>query len=360
MNAFIIYNLILLFVCFFSLIYCTAKNSGIKTLLFGMVLMIILIPSSLRFNIGTDVLTYRFIFNNLDYFKEKTEIGYYFLNFFVKTCGLSFQWVLVLSALMSYYFALKSFKKDYFFVYAVFFVLVMYLPSYSMIRQFLAICIIMYGLSTLTDKSKWTYLVVVSGACLFHSSALIMFFFIFIRKVKLTATLAFFIIIVFTIVIYYFNAVNMLFESSFFQQSKYGVYALNEFGRKTELGTGIGIFLRLLVPVYVIINAKKIYNNESCSPQIVILSLIYICTLLLSANVYIFNRLVDLFMYIPILGVVEILRISKAGYSKVITGGLCFIIYLLLFELTISNSAVGASGGLGINPYLNVFDRGAF
>lgn len=183
---------IILFLLFLAVIYSLFKDessmSGAKKLeennsqkirIIAAITMLILI-AGLRKGIGTDYSGYAIHYNALSIGAESGsnfEIGYNVLNYILSFIGFSDQWLFfLLSAFLVLSIAWISYKNSvnidmsiYLFV-ALYF----YFASFNIIRQFIAIPIILLAFEYLCQKDFVKYFACVILASLFHYSALIM------------------------------------------------------------------------------------------------------------------------------------------------------------------------------------------
>ncbi|MTD42707.1 hypothetical protein GIX45_29560 [Erwinia sp. CPCC 100877] len=351
MNAILIYNLTLFGVVLLSSFYKIASNSSLRKIIAACIFLIVLMPSVLRGGIGTDVDTYRFIFEHGDYFSGKIEGGYLFINQMVHFLNGKFQWVIVICAFVSYLLIFRSVNREFFPVCVIFFTLIMYLPSYSMLRQFIAISFSLYAMRFLVEEKVIKYFLSVVFAMGFHFSALLLIPFYFLRNLKIKGEWLFVASIVICVIISRVDVIDILFQLPIINSTKYSLYADGDFARVPELGSGLGVLLKMIVPVAVILCANKIYRLNNNYSFVVWLNFLYLLATLLSLEIYIFNRVVDVFMFAPVLGVPVLIMLGRDKFSKMSIFALSFLVYFILFEQTINTNVVGSGIGLGINPY---------
>ena len=133
------------------------------------------------------------------------------------------------------------------------------------------------------------------------------------------------------------NVVEMIFSNSLFMESSYGRYVDGDFAQETEIGTGLGVLSRMVLPVLVFLFVGQLREKDAeeetgretdCINEDIVglsernwdtdvesedknklentgyISLIciaYVVAMYLASRVYIFNRLSDLFRFVPIL-----------------------------------------------------------
>lgn len=152
------------------------------------ILAIIILPvmiAGIRFYVGVDYGSYENMFflvragQALDF-----EIAYIALNKLIGIFTGNFMAVTIVVAFITYYLAVKSIiqlcgedKKSIPFVIWFYF-LTMFPASLNIMRQTIAVSIVMYGLTFIIKKKYWKYVLCVVCATLFHSSAFICLIFV--------------------------------------------------------------------------------------------------------------------------------------------------------------------------------------
>ncbi|MEX6318823.1 EpsG family protein [Providencia huaxiensis] len=96
-------------------------------------------PASIRYGIGTDYFSYLGIFENAKTGYINTEIGYYFINLIVSSLGLIPQFIFVISSFIIYFNLIASLNKKFLLATTFIAICTFYLPSYSLVRQAIAI-----------------------------------------------------------------------------------------------------------------------------------------------------------------------------------------------------------------------------
>lgn len=345
-----IYNLIWILSSSFA--YLASKSRGKNELLFRTVTFLVLfIPAAIRYRIGTDYRNYVDMFHSsLDL--EKTEIAYRWLNEFVKFCHFDVQWVFIVSAFFMYFPICFLVKKRWLFHIITFFVLFFYLKSYSLVRQSIAVCFLLVtAIDYLENKNLLKMILGMGLASSFHVSAILFLPALLLRNIRLSFGLS-----VLIISVLFFCVKNGLADSIFtnelFLESAYGTYAESMFNREAEIGSGMGILIRFAVPLFLLYYARKIDKKFSL---IVIGCIAYIFAYLLAIQIHIFNRLVDLYSFVPILAYAAMAFTVLKVKRKILIALL--LINFLNFQKTIIYSKSSLHEGLGITPYTTIFDK---
>lgn len=345
----LIYNAILLAACAAAL--CVRCTDGWREWMWRTVLLLVMVlPAALRYNIGTDYANYVYIFHSPNGSLLSTEIGFRLINRVVIALGGSVQWMFAVVALLTYLPLAFGLRRNRILPVIALYMLTLYLSSFSAIRQMLAITWVLVALVRYLDDQRvgHAYLGIVC-ASFFHLSALIVLPFVLVRKIHVPAWFLFLLLPVFYLVATH-GFIDFLFSSDAFLGSKYGVYANSQYDRKTEMGSGLGVLLRMLIPLtYMLYSGRLERNNDVVLYTVVA----YVVSYMLSIQIHIFNRLVDTFSFAPVLAFGTMSKELKKHLMLLIL----FALMLLNFEKIIIANTSDKHGGLGITPYVTIFDN---
>ncbi|MES0324113.1 hypothetical protein KDV87_25615, partial [Citrobacter sedlakii] len=163
----------------------------------------------------------------------------------------------------------------------------------------------------------------------------------------------------FYILVFRLNLANLILDNPLFRESKYGVY--NNYGmfvKQTELGTGLGVILKLtpsLIYLFISNIYKDLIKKNPYDLNIInIINYCFIFSVMLSTQIHIFNRLVDLFIFVPL---VTFIALGKINFNKsnIAMIRLVFAVPIIInFVLMIFKNPASAVGGLGIYPYQSI------
>lgn len=95
MTTVIFYNFILLSSTFFVWLSEKGRTYLDRWVLLFIAFLIIFMPSALRYGIGADYFNYLEIYQNpslLEFYKNKHEYGFYYINKFLRSVDAHFQW----------------------------------------------------------------------------------------------------------------------------------------------------------------------------------------------------------------------------------------------------------------------------
>src|SRR5699024_7747549 len=140
-------------------------------------------------SIGTDTESYEGIFNRVLLGGQIVqEAGWYYFNKVVVLLGGDFRWVLILSSLLvitPIYRVSRRYSFNPCLSIFLFYSLYFYLQSFNIMRQIIAVSILLLFIPFLFDKKYFYFIICVCLASLFHTTALLALPFIFINRLKL-------------------------------------------------------------------------------------------------------------------------------------------------------------------------------
>lgn len=354
-GTYLIYNSILLFASLFAYYAQQVDNKRQECFCRIMVFLVLWIPASLRYGIGTDYFSYYSIYRHIDWYSDELEAGYVWLNQLFHSLQLGHEWLFAAVAGITYAPLCFGLPKKGYAWWILFYVLTVYFESYSMMRQSIAISLSLYASVQLLQGHSKRYLVSIVLASLFHASALLLLFAFILKYMNFNRLNALLIAVVGVIFMFKFDFISKLFESEIFLNSMYGDYAFNSFNRETEMGSGLGVVVKCLVPCSCIFLSDKIQNAKRGNGFLVGMSIAYLLASSLAVQIHIFNRLVNAVSFISILGI-GVISMIRLRYRKIL---LLFLLCLsaLTFEYNIAVAQASKGGGVGISPYVSLFNR---
>jgi len=355
--TYIIYNSILLFVGIFSFLVENAKSSSQAWFSKSMVFFILFIPAAIRYGIGTDYVNYAFVYK-FPLFAERLEIGYFYLQKVLQNLNADVQWIFVITSFLIYLPICFFVPKKYYFLTLVFFVLTFYLPSYSMIRQAIAVSFIVVGVIQIVENKNLYGIFVMALAATFHLSALFVMPLVFLRFISFKTIYLLPLVILSSYLIVNLDFINILFNSSLFLNSRYNVYATNKFSEIATINSGIGVMLRLILPFTVLFFQNRITKENRNYRLYIVLTICYILAIVLALNIRIFGRLADLFSFISFLVVGPLIYSFPSKKNRQVLMIILIIVNIAVFQKNITaNQRTFEGGGLGISPYETIFKK---
>ncbi|NIE70573.1 EpsG family protein [Pantoea sp. Acro-807] len=347
------YILILFFSSLFA--FCYQKSKSPLSFFFLILTFLCLwIPAAIRFGVGTDYFRYLGMVQSVRLGYIATEYGYYIINYIVMYLNISPQWVMAITSFLIVFFVFLAIKKEHFFIAIFIFVCLFYLPSMSLIRQAIGVSIIAWGVSEYLKSKKNTCFFAIIIASFFHISMLILLPVYFVSRLGLKARPQLLIPVILAMFFLSNEIINFL-SFPFVAQSKYGFYLNSYFAEKPELGSGIGVLIKIFLPLCYLVRARhfqKIHKNHNILAW---LSFTVIAANLISINIHIFSRVADVFLFVSfVAGPYVLLGFDR----KVIKQLFVFFTIILLtafYIRTVQVSINNDEGGIGISPYQTIF-----
>lgn len=356
-GTYLIYNSILVFASFFAYYAQQVGNKRQECFCRIMVFLILWIPASLRYGIGTDYFNYCSIYEHIDidWYTNDVEVGYVGLNQLFHTLQLGHEWLFAAVAGITYAPLCFGLPKKGYAWWMLFYVLTIYFNSYTLMRQSIAISLSLYASVQLLQGHSKRYLISIVLASFFHTSALLLLIAFILKYMNFNRWNTLLLAVGGVFFMFKFDFISKLFESEFFLNSKYGDYAFSSFNRETEMGSGLGVVVKCLVPCSCIFLSNKIQNAKRKNGFLVGMSIAYLLAMSLAVQIHIFNRLVDVVSFISVLGI-GVISMSRMRYRKIL---LLYLLCLsaLTFEYNIAVAQASRGEGLGISPYVSLFNR---
>lgn len=345
----ILYNLIFLGGAFWAYFaeYATLNCQRFLSRIFCF--LVIFIPAACRYDIGTDYSFYVDAYNS-NYLLLDYEYGFRAIANLLRFFSFPAQALFVFTSFLIYAPICFFIKRNGFYLKVILYILLFYLYSYNVIRNSIALSFLLVSLEQYFSGSKSKSYFIYSVACLFHYSTLFflpLFILDFISVNKKILIITF--ISIFFMVCN--NLIFLLFNTSLFLDSKYGIYVGSVHSNETDIGTGIGVFLYLVIPISSLFILLKKYDVKQ--RMLLYMLFCYAISYLLALKVQIFGRLSDIFL-ISLIYVIPYI-VKKMSANAVYLRYISHIYILLLFFLfqmqIVNNKRNNVSGGHGINPF---------
>ncbi len=357
-ETYILYNLILLSTAFFAHISNLAKNG--KAIFICIVFFILWLPSATRINTGADFPTYVDMYRNPDFWHGQIEFGFYYLIEFLRYLGLDEQSLFIVTSGIVAFFFVKAIKTSDIFLSSIIYVATIYISSYCVIRQMMAVTILMYSCRLWIENKKTKSSIILLLAFSFHYS-MILFAplviaaeFLAVKRTKAIILMACTLIFVFAL-----NGVDLILNSSIFAQSKYSYYLNSSFIKGGAVGSGLGVLVKVSIPLMCVYLSNRILAENKRNNILIYSAIAYAMTTLLATQVYIFIRLADVFSFAPVMCAPLVYRCSKTTIGKLSVIGVV-LIYILMLNHSIATNTLSENkrigSGPGISPYTSVFE----
>lgn len=284
-------------------------------------IIILILFYGIRFNYGNDYPQYLTIFQsinsitNIDYSTDSTELewGWKFLNRIFQPLGFfSFVFFLTLIQFVTIYKLIKKYVDPKYWHLALFSYLFssgLMLTMLSMMRQCLAMNIIIWAIPYILNKKIWKSLFIITLAAQFHQSAYLMMilpFTIYLYKIPKKL----YIILTLTIFIFSFIAHDFIstVTSSLLSNNfeKYEVYIEEQ--SKLEIGSGIGMIFNFLFMLFLIFTDQHKLSPTSWFFKMLTISYLLIPISFITPQ---FGRIATYFNLLGILSITTIAQNSK-------------------------------------------------
>ena len=179
----IFHSLLFLTVILFYVLLCHEKNNGKNELLFLRIIFIVfsVLVATREMTVGSDTPMYLRLFKecadkkwSIVQFGGYFEPGYLALNVLISYISSSPRFFMVVMSLLinyGFYRFIKKYSKQYLISVVVFMGLSYLYTSMTMMRQLIAMIIVLYGFRFLLNKKIIKFAITVAVASLFHSSA---------------------------------------------------------------------------------------------------------------------------------------------------------------------------------------------
>ena len=368
--TFVLYNSILLLSTFF--IYLSDKISGKYGKLFfvSIAFLILYLPAAIRFNIGSDYLSYKDIFYTIASSSAvKYELGFVYLNKIIYFFGFGYETLVAVSSFIAYAIFFKSYPIKGAWVIHFLFVCSLYLYLYSNIRSgFVYSIMFLAVIDYILRKNVIRFLALIAVSFSFHKSALIylmipllfvpgILYFITKRYVcELLIILLLFLLFNANIV-YFFIFSNPLVESLGFSRYMHS----SKWGAETEIGTGLGLIIRIFPVVLYVLLRDKFAQFNSNYKEVTALCLVLLfavsCTLALKVG----HRVEKLFVFVYFIVLYDFYRARKVLLFRY------FLIFMLVFYVAVFNKSIYDSKLRWVNnwegysniiyPYVTIFNK---
>lgn len=358
-STILIYNSLLVYSVFFSFLASHSKNKGSEYISYIFLFLGLFLVASLRNGVGADFETYQNIFNHIElYDYHRMEPIFLLINKLLRNFGLGNQSIFVFMAFVNSVFIVLSCRKTKYpeiFIFSYF--VLFYLNSLNAMRQETAVCILIYAIFQLFEGKRKEYVFFVLFAIGFHYVSIFFLPFVLFTKIKFDKK-TIFISVLLSFVFLRVSFVEILAQTGVLAGTKYQFYLnMDIYNRATEIGSGIGMFLRyfILLPTFFISKIDFLKSDLKKRNIVLLLNIVLILSIIISLKFYIFHRFVTLFSVALIYSLLLVLD-SKNRWKQVIIS-LALIFSLIFFEIDIVNSQKSIPGNKGITPYVSILSE---
>lgn len=328
--------------------------SSYKVFKYGLEIAILIITAfvALRYGWGTDFINYHESFIQLSEFNlnmkdlrfasqlntvKSSEWGWTVLNILCIPIGFFGLNILlaIVENLIIYDFIKRYVDKKYYWL-AVFIYTMnpnLMVLGCSMMRQWLAMCIILFSIRFIISGKFKYYLLFVILAASFHNSAIITIFLYLFRRVNKKVFINNNILPIFAISIVWIIIGTVLPLGSFMTKvsdESYNLYINNNSGSSQGLGLGFGVLFTVFLYVYCITQRKFLPNSKNL---LCLMLFTYIIILPFTNHVAMASRL---YFYIDAIAIAAIPVAMKVSHQKGLSAVLVIMLmcwYLFLYNI---------------------------
>lgn len=316
MTSFFLYSFMLIFSTLFVWLSEHAKTSLANKSLLTVAFFIIWVPSAIRYGVGTDFFSYYDIFNYQN-MVTKNEYGFHFINYIIRSLGLSAQWAMAAYALLFTFVGFLSYPKKNTWIYHVLFITMLLFFSFNGIRQALAVVFIMLAIKYELENRALIFIVLVFVASLFHQSVLFLIPAILLSRLSLSSrvkeTVFPLLIVGITVFIWLGPSVFSLLHKVASQLNlPYQHYFESDYFQKVNTNTGYLVLIKVLLALVLLINSYKLLKLSKNNWPMIVYSGFFIVFYSLASQSAAFGRLS--YVYIP--GIIYFLYLFLSTYSK--------------------------------------------
>lgn len=360
------YMSILLLSTFF--IYISEKGKGaLEYNVFRTIgLLIIFIPAALRYDIGTDYLSYVRIYKHIQYniaYNEYLEPAYYLINHTLNQLGANPQWIFVVTSFIFSFCLFKSYPKRNAWILHFVAMSLFWLSSLNLVRQGIAVAITLIALSSFVQSRYKRFFILTLLASTFHYSALIItaigtLSFIRIRySLKITVIPIVFVVLIVSANVFIFIITEYIYQIlGFVGAEKYISYFDSRYFTENTGGTGLGALILAGFSTYTILQSKDLLETNKNYWLLILLNFSYAMSTVLASNILIFTRMQAAFVIAPVFTTYILYdRLKHKKLNKLAIA--LFVLYIFLSFLKLSVGAITPFHNPKLNPYQSILSN---
>ena len=321
-------------IAWFSNFIRNKEHKKLAKWIFFIAIIIPVLVSGFRYGIGTDYHAYVNMYYNItnNYYgisdaisNTRYEPGWIILNYIVKYVFDDVNYIFVLSALLTWSFIFKAIydNKDRLSIGIAVLILLctMYSMSFNIVRQILAVSIIMLSVKPMLDQKKWKFIFTILFASTFHFTAILFLvsYWIINSKTENRRLLKrLFMPVMFIGLVVFFQPITS-YLASLGLLSNYSSYGLDAggFSRST-------FFFKLPIVVVMLFSIRNLRLQNNAIHKMSILFYIGVIMLLLSTYSPYLSRLSYFFDVAQIFVISALVKHQKNKYQQF------FFVYLII------------------------------
>lgn len=295
MHSIVVYVFIIFFSTLFLWISEYTKTAYARRAWMIFSFMIILMPSAIRYGVGTDFWAYLDIYHNID-FAIKNEYAFHWVNKLLKALGLNASWAIATYAFIFTLFAYLAYPKKNKWLFHFLFISIVLFASFNIIRQAISLSIVAFAIKSEAESKSFRSFMLIALATLFHQSAGLMFVVILFSRFSIADRIK---THIFPIVIISLSLM-VWFGPSFLQIIKvlaikfnlpYLHYFESSYFEEVRISTGYLVMAKVMVLLIMLVSTREIIKKSDKNWLIVLCAGLYAVTYSLAGQSAVFGRL---------------------------------------------------------------------
>lgn len=167
------------------------QSKNVSMVAFVLALSSVIFIAGFRVNVGTDYMNYVYMFEMSEHqvlTSSMVNVGFYLTNKILNYLIGNPQSIFVFSAIVTYLFLFLAIRREtrlYEMGVFLFFALYEFYTSMNIMRQWIAIAIVWYGMRYIEEKKYWKYIALLIVATSFHPTAICCIALLIVPRLKL-------------------------------------------------------------------------------------------------------------------------------------------------------------------------------
>lgn len=354
MKFYLILFIIILSLCLLRMLF--SRNSKIGFFISGLVTLILILVSGLRYNVGTDYTNYIIMYNRIGngIFQQGLEPGYSLLNLLINKLGLGSQWVFIISSSIIGIAVFKLVEKKSpnpgLSMFMYFSINILYISlNFNLVRQGIAVGFLIFSLKYIEDKKIWKYIFLILVGSMFHYTILFFMPLYFVLNKNLTNKL----MLSISSIIYFMSisgisgkVVNLLYGIF----GKYSSYLDSSFSRSTDANSFFMLTIVFFISIMYIFFNKYFIGKDKIYYIMGYLAIIF---QMFFASSLIMMR-ASSYLVIIIIVILPMILDKFEGVPKAFLIVPCVLVFSIMYFKFINYSL---SGITNIVPYGTIFGK---
>lgn len=239
---------------------------------------------------------------------------FYYLNLIVISLNLDFQWVLIISGAITFFFmylGLRNFKYSKYMFIILWVLTFQYVDIFNIVRQGISMSIFFYSFKFIKNKQLFLYIIFTLLATFFHYSSVIFVFAYFIGNSKLSFYKMCVIFIITYFITIFFSSNSEILETILGELwSSYYV---------TTFDFALITISEVILASFILFFSKRIIKNSE-DKIIINFTFLFVLFRIVASDFFILHRFTKYFINFYIIGILMMVRLfRKSDKSRVYT-----------------------------------------